>query len=404
MTLPIWLDEMTGALPEACAEHVDVAIIGGGIIGAGCAYQLSRRGGFKVALFDSCGLAHGSSGRNGGFVLRGLQSYYNNAVKRYGRDAAKQIVLYGEQNQAMIKEFAGEHGNSFDLDVCGSYLLACSLEELDDLKESAQMMSEDGFEVELLKDDPVDREFYGAVHNPGDAAINPQKLVLALANASGASIYENEEVGYLDYSSKSGKIILRTSKRLLLCEKLIVATNAYAPLMEGWFRDKLQIVRGQIIVTQPLKKRILHKLCYANYGFEYFRQLPDQRLLLGGCRQAFLEEEVGYGDMLTRPVQQALENFLKARFGEFAGVPIDYRFSGMMAFTSDGLPMMGSWPRIPGVFYAVGCNGHGLSFGLNMSKMLVEFAIDGKDAGIFDATRDSLLVRSPAGASTQKGH
>lgn len=403
MTLPIWLDEKSGALPEACAEHVDVAIIGGGIIGAGCAYELGKRGGIKIALFDSCSLAHGSSGRNGGFVLRGLQSYYNSAVKRYGRDVAREIVRFGEQNQAMIKNFALERGNSFDLDVCGSYLLACSLEELDDLKETAAMMAEDGFEVELLKNDPTDREFYGAVHNPCDAAINPQRLVFALAQASGAAIYANEEVGYLEHSSKSGKIIVKTSKRVLACEKLLVATNAYAPLLEGWFRDKLQIVRGQIIVTQPLKKRILHKVCYANYGFEYFRQLPDQRLLLGGCRQAFLDEEVGYGDMLTRPVQQALENFLKARFGEFAGVPIEYRFSGMMAFTSDGLPMLGAWPRLPGAFYAVGCNGHGLSFGMNMSKTLVEFAIDGKDPGIFDAARDSLCTRSPAVVAGEKG-
>jgi glycine/D-amino acid oxidase-like deaminating enzyme len=178
------------------------------------------------------------------------------------------------------------------------------------------------------------------------------------------------------------------------CDRVLLAINAYAPLFELGFVEKLTPIRGQILVTKPLWERVLDRICYANYGWEYFRQLPDNRLLLGGCREQFLDQEIGYSDVVSRPVQSALESYLKDRFPDIAGVRIDYRFSGVMGFTADGLPLVGETKKTPGMFYAMGCNGHGFSYGLNLSRLLVDCAIDGKSAGIFDAERTPNLVAS----------
>ena len=69
-----------------------------------------------------------------------------------------------------------------------------------------------------------------------------------------------------------------------------------------------------------------------------------------------------------------------------------------MGFTSDGLPIVGEMKKIPGLFYAVGCNGHGLGYGLNMSRLLVDHALDGRAPGIFAADRapDSVAVSAVA--------
>ena len=401
MTLPVWLDETPEVVESKTAERFDVVIIGGGIIGAGCAYMLSRRQNLKVALVESGKLAHGSSGRNGGFVLRGIQSYYNNAIKLYGRPTASQVIQFAEENQRLIKEFVDKFGNCFDYEDCGSYLLACSLEELEELSESAQLMREDGFDLEFLKEDPLERDYYGAMVNPLDVGINPVKLVRALASASHARIFENETVVRIEYD---GNVSVQTAARTLRCDRALLATNAYTPLLLSWFTDKLQPARGQALVTKPLRKQILDKLCYANYGWEYFRQLSDNRLLLGGCRQMFLNEELGYADMTTKQVQNALQGYLKDRFPDVAGVAIDYRWSGLMGFTADGLPLVGEHDQIPGLFFAVGFNGHGLGYGLNMSKLLVNMALEGEAAGIFDIGRASLTAQKPVGiAAHQKG-
>jgi len=314
-----------------------------------------------------------------------------------------------EENQRQIKVFAAsiedQEGLDFGLSECGSYLLASSLDELDDLKQSAQLMKEDGFDVELLTEDPIDRDFYGALFNPGDLAVNPAKLTRALIARSSAQVFEGEEVFAVKKSASGGKLVVSTKKRTLTASKVLLATNAYAALGSYALAEKLNVIRGQMLVTKPLKKRLeaMESICYANYGFEYFRQLPDNRMLLGGCRQQFMDEERGFGDTVTRSVQNALESYLKHRFPECAGIPVDYRFSGLMAFTNDGLPIVGEHEGLPGVFCAVGCNGHGLGFGLNLARMLINVALNGASAGTFSLTRETLKKPLAMASSVEIG-
>ena len=406
MTLSIWLDERSSG--EEILDEVDIAIIGGGMIGCAAAYFLSSgesTRGLRVALFESRRIGSGSTGRNAGFVLRGIQAYYNHAVKLYGRGIAGEIFRFAEENQRQIRLFAENTDDDFELAECGSYLLASSLDELDDLRQSAELMKEDGFEVEFLVDDPTERDFYGAIFNPCDFAINPVKLSRALLKESSAHVYEEEEVFSVKKTASGGKLVVSTNKRSLVANKVFLCTNAYAALGSYALAEKLNVVRGQILVTRPLKKRLesLDAICYANYGFEYFRQLPDNRLLLGGCRQQFMDEERGFGDSVTRSVQQALESYLKNRFPECAGTPVDYRFSGLMAFTNDGLPLLGEHEGLPGVYCAVGCNGHGLGFGLNLARMLINVAVNGASAGTFCVHREALKKPMVLASSVEKG-
>jgi glycine/D-amino acid oxidase-like deaminating enzyme len=386
MTLSIWLDRPA----DKVCQDFDVVIVGGGIMGAGCAYWLSQRSNLKVVLLEAGQLASGASGRNAGFILRGIQSYYNQAVKLYGRDKAQEIYRFAESGRSYLQEFADKYGNSFELNPCGSYLLASSLEELQDLNESFELMQEDGFQVEYLKEDPLDRGFYGALHNACDAAVHPAKLVRALAQQADIEIAEAEPAVRLEQGD-DGSIKVRTPKRVFRAKTVLLASNAYLPMLEESLLGKIEPKRGQILVTQPLDKTLLEKVCYANYGWEYFRQLPDNRLLLGGCREHFIEEEVGYADIITSNLQEALEDYLKDCFPEVAGVPIDYRWSGIMGFTADGLPLVGQVKRMPRAFFAAGFNGHGFSYGLAMSKLLVEAALDEGGFGQFACDRETLL-------------
>jgi gamma-glutamylputrescine oxidase len=283
------------------------------------------------------------------------------------------------------------------------------LEELDELSRSAKLMLEDGFQVQLCGEDPVDRGFYGALFNSADFGINPVKLVRALIDLSGARVLAEQPVRRLEvYTSAaisadtdSDGEIARTGSRSAACtkitasdftvlaKKVILATNAYLPLLEPTFIDKISPLRGQMFATAPLKKRLIDKICYANYGWEYFRQLPDRRLVVGGCRQFFPDEEVGYADLVTRGLQSALEHYMKDHFPELAGTPVEYRWSGVMAFTADGLPLVGELPHLPGVFFAAGCNGHGLGYGLNLGRLTAAVAQGEEAAGVFDAGRKS---------------
>ena len=108
-----------------------------------------------------------------------------------------------------------------------------------------------------------------------------------------------------------------------------------------------------------------------------------------------MESEVGYADIITPEVQSALEEYLKDNFGDIAGVPIDYRFSGVMAYTRDGLPIVGEHPHFEEVYFALGFNGHGLGYGMRMAKHLVDCATTGLEPGLFSSKRRSLNAGEP---------
>lgn len=388
MTISLWLDSEA----EKNKEEYDVVIVGAGISGASAAYWLSRKQDLKVAVIDTGVVGGGASGRSGGFILRGVMAYYNKTVETYGRETAKWIIQFNEQTQAYINEFMEKSGNSFAYEKSGSYLLAASIEELQDLEQSAQLMKDDGFEVEYFKEDPIDRGFYGALHNPGDIGVNPIALIKALLKASAATVYENEQVYQIGWSNNQP--LLHTQKSLLSAGRILLCANAFLPLLVPELHQLIKPVRGQILVTRPVEERVLTKLCYANYGYEYFRQLADGRFLLGGCREPFETDEIGYADTVTHDVQGELQNYLKDRFPELAGASVDYRWSGVMGFTQDGLPLIGELADKPGVLYLAGCNGHGMGYSMALSRALVDYAMDGTNPGIFDSRR--LLAKNAA--------
>lgn len=410
MTVSYWQDDRHGKVHD----EVDVVIIGGGIMGAASAYWLGKRKGLKVAIFEAQKLSAGASGRGAGFVVRTLFAYYNEAVKVFGREKARSLLNFNEESMRMLTCFVEEHGNNCNYERSGSFLLACTADELVDLQESAQLLAEDGFDVQYSPTDPLGRGYLGGIFNPGDIAIDTRLLVQNLVSVSGARILEGERVWRIEKTS-IGLIQIESPGFSIRCSRMLFVTNGYAPLLEPWFADKIQPVRGQILVTKPLKSRILDSLVSANYGWDYFRQLPDNRFLLGGRRFMFRETETGYVDAVTHPLQSALQDYMAEYFPEAAAVPIEYRWSGLMAFTKDELPVLGELNQrplmsnssqaaesLPGAFYSVGCNGHGLGHSMGLAKLLVEMAFDGADPGVFGPSRLNESTNTHSWAHAQQ--
>lgn len=384
MTISFWLNEKS---QEQTLRKCDLVVIGAGLTGASTAYFARRlKPELDIIVVDGGRVAGGASGRNAGFVLRGISRYYDSCIKNYGRDKARLIYQLGEENQALVREFMAGHGVSLDYVASGSYILASSIEELEELLASAELMKDDGFELKFHRQDPLDRGFYGAIENKGDFGINPVKLVKALLAASEARVFEQETVLHLECD---GRVNLHTSSGEIEAEAVVLANNAFMPLLLKELLPHIKPVRGQMLATAPLRKRLLDRVCYANYGFEYFRQLQDLRLLVGGSRQHFAKEEEGWGEMVTSPLQEVLEHYIKEYFPEAAGVPIEYRWSGTMAFTNDGLPLLGRWlgADLDGVYLAGACNGHGLGLAMTLGRSVTDMIFRDAGGGIFDCNR-----------------
>ncbi len=373
-----------GAIPDT---YFDAVILGGGIAGTAAAYHVRQaRPTWRVALVESRRLASGATGRNAGFLLAGTADHYAVSVERYGRAIAREVFAVTVGSHRRVREFlAANPGMECGYRPCGSLTLAVSAEEAEVLRASAEMIREDGFDVRFSETDPLGRGFHGGIVNPHDGGIHPVKLVRALAETSKAEIFDDTEVFSLEADGRG--IVLDTPRGKLRAERALVALNAYAPLLDGYFADKVSPVRGQVLVTAPVSKRVLEPVVYANDGFEYFRQLPDGRFLLGGGRRDFAATEIGYDDVAAPDVHGFLDAFKDRYFPELKDVPVEHRWSGIMGFTPDGLPMLGRYRDLPNVWFSLACHGHGMGFSLEVAAMAARMVTQGVVPELFDAAR-----------------
>ncbi|MGQ9898125.1 MAG: NAD(P)/FAD-dependent oxidoreductase [Acidobacteriota bacterium] len=365
----------------------DCLIVGGGIAGASAAYALAQaKPNWKLVLVDRRQIAGGATGRNAGFLLAGTADHYAVAVAKYGRETAYAVFATTVASHRHIRAFLAKYP-TVDCDYlpCGSLTLAGTPEEADTLLQSAELLREDGFDVDFIPHDPLRRGFHAAVRNVHDAGIHPVKLVRALAEASGATIVEDWPV--TAFESTSAGITVHGPRGQLWAERVLLTPNGEAARLHAYFADKVSPKRGQIFVTAPYPKRLLSEIAYANDGYEYFRQLSNGCFLFGGGRRAYAATEIGTDETPTKNIQDYLESFKDRHFPELTGFPITHRWAGTMGFTPDGLPLLGTLPGQPQIAFSIACHGHGMGFSLEVGRLAADLVVTGKPPALFDVAR-----------------
>jgi gamma-glutamylputrescine oxidase len=353
MSTPFWPrpdEHYPGELPE----RADVLVIGGGITGVSLMHHLGQRA-IDAVLVERRHLASGASGRNAGFLLAGVADCYSEAVRIFGRSRTRDIWNMTIENH--IEEIEAVARHKIGHRRKGSEILAASEQEAAQLAESAQLMTEDGF----------DCTWDGSrLTNPGDGEVAPSLLVGAFARqAPPGSIREGVEVTAIQPGN--GDVLVRAGEKECRAGSVILATNAYTPQLLP--QVPIQPRRAQMLASEPEAARLVERPTYSNFGYRYWRQLPSGEILVGGWRNTAYDIEVGYDERPTAPIQSHLEAHLR-ELG--ADGEVTHRWAGTMGFTKSGLPLIGPVDDMPNVYLCAGYNGHGMGFAFMSAKQLVE--------------------------------
>ena len=221
--------------------------------------------------------------------------------------------------------------------------------------------------------------------NPSDACCNPVELVGMLRARCGCPVLEGQEV--LGIDDAGGALSVRITDGVVNAGRVLIATNAYAGMLSPLLASVVSARRGQMLAIRS-EGRTLSMNYYANHGSEYFREGYEGTLVFGGCRAAFADQEVGYEDRPTAAVQEAIERFACDVLGA-ARVDVVARWTGVMGFSPDGLPLVGPVSG-PGwsdrVWYCGGFTGHGMSLAHRTAALAVEQMMGGA-AGPFPLAR-----------------
>ena len=352
---PYWLEDE--APPRAGVRrdgHVDVAVVGGGVTGCAAALRLAE-GGLSVRLHEQRAIEEGASGRNGGFALRGGATRYDVARETYGHERAAAYWRWTEDALERLETLAGDA-----LRRPGSYRLAADEEEREAIRSEYEALREDGIAAEWLDEVPggAAGRFHGAISHPGDGSIQPARFVRRLAARAaeaGADLREHDRVADVE---------------ALDADHVVVATDGYGHGLVAELADLIWPTRGQVIVSEPLDRVLYDRPHYARQGFDYWQQLPDRRVVLGGFRDVSIMDELTDVEETTETIQTALESFLGELVG---GTPhVTHRWAGIFGLTQDMLPLVGRVPGRDRLWVAAGYSGHGNVLGFACGELVAD--------------------------------
>ncbi|OGC89862.1 MAG: hypothetical protein A2W25_08220 [candidate division Zixibacteria bacterium RBG_16_53_22] len=369
--------------PGELPRHADIAVIGGGLVGIAAAHYLKEMGCGNCLVLEKEFVAYGASGRNAGFLLSGMAEPYSRMVVGLGKNGARMLTAATIENHALMAEAIAKRKIDCDYRRSGSYHLAVSNVEASELEESAELLRSAGFDGEYIGSGKVAERlgfgnYHGAFFNPIDGNLDPFAFVNGLARE--INVIEGFEVRGIE--KKNGGVEIKGGGHSIAAEIAVLATNAYSALVDTYFKEMIFPVRGQMLATGPGQGNNLRdNTYYANFGYDYFRQTPDNAVVMGGLRNRFVDTEVGFEDSTNPQLQNGLEDYIRQNIG-VAEFPVAARWSGVMGNTIDGLPLVGPLPHNNAVIAAVGYNGHGFGLGMVVARDVARAIMKGETSDL----------------------
>lgn len=361
---PAWSERLFAeSFPSLSGDAAaDVCVVGLGGSGLSCIRELLRLG-QKVIGVDAGVVGGGAAGRNGGFLLAGTAAFHHTAIAGLGHSRAREIY---QLTLDEIGRIASE------TPACvrrrGSLRIAASDAEERDCNLEFEAMLADGFPVERYKG----QEGIG-LYFPSDAAFNPLERCQMLAHKAaqdGASLHEHTRaisLGNGEVNTMSGRI---------KCRQIIVAVDGKLEILLPELAGRVHTARLQMLATGPAPEVDYPYPVYRRWGYDYWQQLPDGRVVLGGCRDRFEAAEWTTNSEPSEDVQDCIESVLRTVVG--VQQPVTRRWAASVAYSDGILPVM-EQPR-PGVWAIGGYNGTGNVIGAIYGRMVAQIAVTGMSA------------------------
>jgi gamma-glutamylputrescine oxidase len=366
-------------------RSVDVAVIGGGLMGTATSYWLARRG-IAVALLEQEAIGWGATGRNGGFVVAGPAGSYLDAMTRLGHETAKAVMTDTLTNQRLLRQVLGEEAIECDYREPGNIRLALTETQEQLLREEVTAFRTDGFLADFLERETLQTliktelspEIRGGRLKPAQGLIHSVRFVRGLAQAAlrrGARGYQASVQSLLP---DGDHLRIETSRGTIHAATVVVAVNAWVSKLLPELTELVVPVREQMLAYAPLPPVFSHGMSADIIAGEYFQQTLDGTILIGGCNTIAPGEDIGIWETIPLPiVQNAIETVLPRLFPALAPLQVVQRWAGLLDYTTDRHPIVDSVATLPHVLVVCGLSGHGMPFGLRFGQLLSDVVING---------------------------
>ncbi len=388
-----WYQDEAGPWQPAQAvslseRQVDVAIIGAGLAGVSTAVSLVERGISSIALLDREAPGAGASGRNGGFVFAGYSLANDKLVRQLGREDAARLHGWTREAVRLVRTRIDRFGLSCQTNDAGVLLADWFGDDAALKRQAERLRASLGFELEFIDRAEMPASVvsarYGAgLMEPGSFHFHPLRHIRALCDqllARGVQIRVDCPVLALQRSV--GGWLVETAAGPIRAREVVLSTGGYDRRLWPSLNRAIQPIATYIAVTEVLGERLQRLMptpvaVYdTRFAFDYYRPLPDGRLLWGG--------RISIADRSPASIRRMLRRDLARVFPDLAEVNLDWAWGGWMSYARHEMPILGRSPE--GLWHGLAFGGHGMATTTLAGELLAE-AISG------DATRLARFQR-----------
>jgi len=369
----------------------DVAVIGGGITGISTACLLQQAG-RRVAVIEARRIGKGETGKTTAHLTAALDTRYHVLASRFGADGAR-LVADGQRAAIdRIGRFVDELKIGCDFRRVPGFLYAERPEEKDELLREAEAARRAGVTAAVKSAVPLPFPTLLGLRFEDQATFHPRLYLQALAEAfvaAGGAIHEETQVVDVQDGDPCRMI---TDRGVVTAAAVIVA--AHVPITNRFLlHTQLAAYRTYgISMEMPFATDGLFWDMGDPYHYARLQRIADRTYVIVGGE----DHKVGEEDDTTIPFER-LEAYVRARY-RYEPAATDYRWSGQIIESADGLPYVGRNSLSSHVFVATGYGGNGMTNG-TLAAMVLADEVCGRRSRfreLLDATRIKPLAAAKA--------
>jgi glycine oxidase len=352
----------------------EVVVVGGGVVGLSCAWRLAQRGA-RVAVVE-----RGEPGCGATRVAAGMLAPVGELT--FGEPELLELTLAAARlYPEFVAELEAASGEATGYEQLGALHVALDRDEAAQLRRVHDLQRSLDLEAEWLPprrcrdlEPGLTPSFHGGVWAPGEAAVDPRALTLALmgaVRAEGGEVLTGTEVvgGIFDSERLVG---VRTEEEELRAETVLLASGAWSGAAE-WLperaRPPVRPVKGQVLELrrrdgEPPARRILAS------ERVYLVPRADGRLIVGAT-----VEEMGYDTAVTAGGVHELLREAYRLLPDVAEMELVDAIAGLRPGTPNNLPVVGPG-AIEGLVLATGHYRNGILLAPLAAEAIVD-ALEG---------------------------
>ena len=348
------------------AVRTDVLIIGGGMAGLLCAYEL-KQAGVDCLLIEADRIGGGITGGTTGKITSQHGLCYTKLVKTYGPEIARGYWSANQQALDRYRQLASE----FPCDFEAKDHFVYSPEDTAVLDQELEALHAAGIPAELVHRVDLPIPTAGAVCFRDQAQFHPLKFLAGIAG--GLNIRENTR------ACKIEKDRVWTSQGCIRAKKIIVATHFPIWNRRGLYFMKQYQNRSYVVALDGAAAPRGMYLDGSGSGFSFRTQ--GDLLLLGGGSHRTGQESTGW---------ESLSEFARVHYPGSRQIA---RWAAQDCMTLDAMPYIGRYSlHTPWLYVATGFNKWGMT-GSMVSALLLRDLLLGSEnpyAHIFTPSRSML--------------